>query len=103
MSREDRLAVAEWIIRRAKEANRLKELGRDEMLVSENLADLIKKGKRKILKKINTRYIYYYRMLFRFTGLNHLKLIMYCHYHCKTVAQPRDMILPNRTTHCGDF
>lgn len=48
MSREDRLAVAEWIIRRAKEANRLKELGKDELLVSENLADLIKKGKENI-------------------------------------------------------
>lgn len=49
MSREDRLAVGEYIIRRAKEANRLKELGKDEMLVSENLADLIKKGKMKLL------------------------------------------------------
>lgn len=44
MSREDRLAVAEYIVRRSKEANRLKELGQDELLVSENLADLIKKG-----------------------------------------------------------
>lgn len=43
MSREDRLGLAEYIIKRAKEANRLKELGQDELLVSENLADLIKK------------------------------------------------------------
>ena len=44
MSREDRLGIAEYIIKRAKEANRLKELGQDELLVSENLADLMKKG-----------------------------------------------------------
>ncbi|XP_060588665.1 U11/U12 small nuclear ribonucleoprotein 48 kDa protein-like [Ruditapes philippinarum] len=43
MSREDRLGIAEYVIKRAKEANRLKELGQDELLVSENLADLIKK------------------------------------------------------------
>lgn len=43
MSREDRLAMAEYIIRRAKEANRLKELGQDELLVAGNLKDLIKK------------------------------------------------------------
>ncbi|XP_045180206.2 U11/U12 small nuclear ribonucleoprotein 48 kDa protein-like [Mercenaria mercenaria] len=43
MSREDRLGVAEYVVKRAKEANRLKELGQDDLLVSENLADLIKK------------------------------------------------------------
>lgn len=43
MSREDRRAVAEYVILRARAANRLKEVGRDELLVSENLADLIKK------------------------------------------------------------
>lgn len=44
MSREDRLGLAEYVVKRAKEANRLKELGKDELLASANLADLIKKG-----------------------------------------------------------
>ena len=50
LSREDRLGLAEYIVNRAKEANRLKELGRDELQVSENLADLIKKGKLRKIK-----------------------------------------------------
>ncbi|XP_052767728.1 U11/U12 small nuclear ribonucleoprotein 48 kDa protein-like isoform X2 [Mya arenaria] len=43
LPREDRAALAEYVVLRARAANRLKEVGRDELLVSENLADLIKK------------------------------------------------------------
>jgi len=58
MSREDRLTLAEYIIHLAKEANRLKELGRDEMLVSENLTDLLKAGKEDILMEQNMSVFY---------------------------------------------
>ena len=44
LSREDRLGLAEYVIARSREANRLAEMGKDELLASANLADLIKKG-----------------------------------------------------------
>ena len=44
LSREDRLGLAEYVIARSQEANRLAEMGKDELMASANLADLIKKG-----------------------------------------------------------
>jgi len=44
MTRADRAAMAEYVVLRARAENRLKDIGRDELLVSENLADLIKTG-----------------------------------------------------------
>ena len=44
LSREDRLGLAEYVIMQARKANRLAQLEKDELMASENLADLIKKG-----------------------------------------------------------
>ena len=46
LSREDRLGLSEYVITKAREANRLAQLEKDELMASENLADLIRKGKR---------------------------------------------------------
>ena len=44
LSREDRLGLSEYVITKAREANRLAQLEKDELMASENLADLIRKG-----------------------------------------------------------
>ena len=44
LSHEDRLGLAEYVIAKSREANRLAEMGKDELMASANLADLIKKG-----------------------------------------------------------
>ena len=44
LSREDRLGLGEYIVAKAREANRLAQLEKDELMASANLADLIKTG-----------------------------------------------------------
>ena len=44
LSREDRLGLGEYVVAKAREANRLAQLEKDELMASANLADLIKTG-----------------------------------------------------------
>ena len=46
LSREDRLGLAEYIISKAKEADRLKDLEKSDLLGTGDLVDLIRKGEK---------------------------------------------------------